>query len=157
MTKSKQEGAGCDARTFSALKGLWELLSPNDPRLSAPAQVGQDAHAPDLPARLALITPDRLALCAWWEAAPTTVACTSFTCAGAYGGLVHPSVLIWGAEVWAWERWPGARLTVRLRRSAHVWPDAASFFVQAGWREVGMDHAGRTLLERLHPVKEVRP
>ena len=56
--------------------------------------------------------------------------------------------MIWGAEVWVWERWPGVRLTVRLRRSPQVWPDAGSFLVQAGWREMGIDASRRVLLQK---------
>ncbi|MFN8470568.1 MAG: hypothetical protein U0X20_33745, partial [Caldilineaceae bacterium] len=97
---------------------------------------------------LRLTTPDGLALCGWRPVDPNHVACAAFSCAGAYGSLVHPAALIWGAEVWAWARWPGARLTVRLSRSPQVWPDAGSFFVQAGWKEVGIDARRQVLLER---------
>lgn len=156
MTERKTRGAGSNARTRLALKGLWEELSPDDARFTALTQEGHDSHAPLPGARLALITPDRLALCAW-RAAGDHVVCTAFTCADPYGGLVHPSVLIWGAEVWVWAKWPRARLTIRLRRSAEVWPDAASFFVQAGWQEVGMDAGGRVLLQRLPHAEEELP
>jgi hypothetical protein len=133
------------------------VLSPDDARFSALTGAGYDSHDPAPGARLALITPDRLAICAWREAGAGDVVCTAFHCAGAYGSLVHPSALIWGAEGWVWAKWPGARLTIRLRRSAEVWPDAASFFVQACWREVGMDPGGRVLLARLCPDLKVQP
>jgi hypothetical protein len=139
------KGAGELARTRQALRFLWTPVAVED------AHAALGSNCCDDPVRsLALITLDGLALCAWRCVEPLHVTCAAFRCLGAYAGYVHPSALIWGAEAWAWERWPEARLTIRLRRSPDVWPDAASFFVQAGWKEVGIARrSGLVLLERL--------
>lgn len=143
MSAGTTQEAGEFARFRTALSRLWLPVAPDHPRFAGLAQPGHDPS--DL---LPLISPDGLAVCAWRLVDPSHVTCAAFSCAGAYGSLVHPAALIWGAEVWAWERWPGVRFTVRLRRSPREWPDAASFFVQAGWKEVGIDGRGQVLLQR---------
>ena len=152
MSGESTQEAGEVARFRTALSHLWLHVSPDDPRIPVCTQHGHDPSNV-----LGLTTPDGLALCTWRQAELGHVACAAFLCAGAYGSLVHPAALIWGAEVWAWERWPHARLTVRLRRSPQVWPDAVSFFVQAGWKEVGIDARRQVLLERQPIVPRREP
>ena len=159
MSGGCTQEAGNLARFRTALSHLWlpiptdgACLRVHNTGLTVPGRDSQQPPAPGAPdtgERLSLVTPDGLALCTWRALEPGHVICTAFHCAGAYRGLVHPSALIWGAEVWAWDRWPRARLTVRLRRSAQVWPDPASFFVQALWKQAGIDRTQRVLLEKL--------
>ena len=105
--------------------------------------------------KMALITPDALALFAWRkfisDAGEQGVNCCVFRNEGTL--LARSSDLILAAEKEAWNRWPGERLytyvdpnKVRHKR------DCGRCFLRAGWRKCGVTKEGKIVLEKLAEV-----
>ncbi len=106
--------------------------------------------------KMALITPDALALFAWRkfisDAGETGVNCCVFRNEGT--PLARSSELILAAELEAWDRWPGERLYTYVDPSkVNHKRDPGRCFIKAGWKKCGITPDGKIILEKF-PVKE---